>query len=134
MTGEGARRRDDGKKDARARHDGSRSRKSTLSGTNETDRLVLAEQIKQEAERLSARTGKHRVAFEDQGGILARGTDIVAVTLQAHDTKRGIAALPRAEHVAFPAQPQILLGDAKTVFGLAQDGKPRPRGFPERRL
>ena len=35
------------------------------------------------------------------------------------------AALARAEHFACAAQPQILLGDAEAVFGLAHDREPR---------
>ena len=50
------------------------------------------------------------------------------------DVEAGHAALPRAEHVAFAAQLQILLGDAEAVVGLAQDRKPRLRRFAERRL
>ena len=54
--------------------------------------------------------------------------------LEAGDAEAGQAALPRAEHVAFAAQAQILLGDAEAVFGLAQDGEPRLGGLAERRL
>ena len=43
-------------------------------------------------------------------------------------------ALPRAEHLAGAAQPQILLGDAEPVLGLAQDREPPPRDLAERRL
>ena len=42
------------------------------------------------------------------------------------------ACLAGAEHVAFAAQAQILLGDAETVLGLAQRLEPRPRRFAER--
>ena len=54
--------------------------------------------------------------------------------LDAGDAEAGHAALPRAEHVAFAAQSQILLGDAEAVIGLAQDRKPRFRRLAERRL
>ena len=39
-----------------------------------------------------------------------------------------------AEHLALAAQPQVLLGDAEAVLGLAQDLEPRPRRFAERAL
>ena len=54
--------------------------------------------------------------------------------LEPRDAEAGHAALARAEHVAFAAQPQILLGDAEAVLGLAQDREPRLGGFAERRL
>ena len=38
------------------------------------------------------------------------------------------------EHLAGAAQPQILLGDAEPVLGLAQDREPPPRHLAERRL
>ena len=44
------------------------------------------------------------------------------------------SALLRAEHLAAAAQPQILLGDAEPVLGLAQDRQPPPRDVAERRL
>ena len=44
------------------------------------------------------------------------------------------ARLARAQHLAGTAQPQILLGDAKAVLGLAHDGEPRLGGLAERRL
>ena len=50
------------------------------------------------------------------------------------DAEAGQAALPRAEQVAFAAQPQIFLGDAEAVFGFAQDREPRLGGLAERRL
>ena len=42
--------------------------------------------------------------------------------------------MPCAEHLAGAAQSQILLGDAKAVFGLAQDREALPRYLTERRL
>ena len=44
----------------------------------------------------------------------------------------GLARLARAEDLAGAAQPQILLGDAEAVIGLAHQGKPRARRFAER--
>ena len=38
----------------------------------------------------------------------------------------GQAALPRAQHLAGAAQPQVLLGDAEAVLGLAQDRRAAP--------
>ena len=54
--------------------------------------------------------------------------------IETGDVEAGHAALPGAEHVAFAAQPQILLGDAEAVVGLAQDREPRFGGRPERAL
>src|SRR5690242_11911193 len=92
---------------------------------DQLDRLVALEQIEQHAQRLAALAGQLRVAVEDQRGIVARGLQVLAVRLDAGDAEAGQAALPGAEHVAFAAQAQVLLGDAKTVLGLAHDGEPR---------
>src|SRR5439155_18178738 len=43
-------------------------------------------------------------------------------------------ALPCAEHLAGAAQPQILLGNAEAILGLAQDRETLPRDLAERRL
>ena len=53
--------------------------------------------------------------------------------LDARDAEARHAALPRAEHVAFAAQAQILLGDAEAVLGLAHDLEARLGGLAERR-
>ena len=67
-------------------------------------------------------------------GVVARGAEKLAVHLEPGDAEAGHAALPGAEHVAFAAQPQIFLGDAEAVVGLAHDREPRLGGFAERRL
>ena len=61
------------------------------------------------------------------------GAEQLAVDFEARDAEARHAALARAEHVAFAAQPQILLGDAEAVLGVAHDGEPRLGGFAERR-
>ena len=66
--------------------------------------------------------------------VLARGAKIFAVHVEMREAKAGQAALPGAEEITFAAQPQILLGDAESVVGLAQDGKPRVGCFAERAL
>jgi len=43
------------------------------------------------------------------------------MNLNSRDPEARHSRLPHPKHVAFAAQPQILLGDAKTVLGLAQD-------------
>ena len=43
-------------------------------------------------------------------------------------------ALPGAEKFAGAPQPQILLGDAKAIFGFAQDAEPRLGCLAERSL
>src|SRR6185437_15669858 len=100
---------------------------------DQRDRLVLAEQIEQLPQRLAALAGQRWIACEDQLRVVARGAEIFAVQLRARDAEAGQAALPRAEHVAFAAQPQVLLGDAEAVLGLAQDRKPCLRRLAERR-
>ena len=50
------------------------------------------------------------------------------------DLKSRQAALAGSEEIPFAAQPQVLLGDAKPVFGLAQNGEPRLCCLTERRL
>ena len=54
--------------------------------------------------------------------------------VEAGEAEARHADLPGAEHVAFAAQPQVLLGDAEAVLGLAHDGEPRLGGLAERRL
>src|SRR5450759_2234591 len=105
-----------------------------LSRSDQLDRLVLAEQIKQVTQCLAARGFERGVARQDERGVVARRAEIFAVRLDARDVEAGQAALPRAEQIAFAAQLQVFLGDAEAVFSLAQHGKPRLGGFPERRL
>ena len=71
------------------------------------------------SQRLAARVVQRGVARQDERGVVARGAEIFAMRLDAGDAEAGQAALPRAEHVTFAAQPQILLGNAEAVFGFA---------------
>ena len=47
--------------------------------------------------------------------VVARLREQLAVELRPGEAKARHAALARAEHVAFAAQPQVLLGDAEAV-------------------
>src|SRR5437879_4169532 len=85
-------------------------------------------------QRLSARRGQRRIAREHERGVVARRADIFAVYRYASDSEARHTGLARAEHIAFAAQLQVLLGDAEAVLGLAHDGEPRLRGLTERRL
>src|ERR1051325_3883796 len=72
-------------------------------------------------QRLAARRGELRIAREDQLRVLAGLLEQWSVDLDARDAKARDPGLPGAEHVAFAAQAQILLGDAKTILRLPQD-------------
>ena len=100
---------------------------------DEPDRLVALEQIEQVAQRLAASRRQRRIARQHQLGVVAGRADQAAVHLDAGDAEARHARLPRAEHVAFAAQPQILFGDAEAVLGLAHDLEPRLGGVAERR-
>src|SRR6266508_871669 len=86
------------------------------------------------AQRLSARGRKRRIARQHQRGVVVRGADQLAVRLDAGDAEARHTGLPRAENVAFPAPPEIFLGDAKAVLGLAHDVEPGLGGFTQRSL
>ena len=64
---------------------------------------------------------------------LRAGSSSVPMHLDARDPEAGHAGLAGAEHVAFAAQAQILLGDAEAVLGLAHDLDARLGGLAERR-
>src|SRR5262245_65845833 len=83
------------------------------------------------AQRLSALGGERRVARQEELGLVARGADELAVRLDAGDAEARHAGLPRAEDVAFAAQPEVFLSDAKTVLGVAHDVEARFRGFAQ---
>ena len=85
-------------------------------------------------QRLPALGLKLCIARKDQRRVVAGGAEIFAMRLDAGDAEARHAALSGAEQVAFAAQPQILLGDAKTVLAVAQNGEARLGGFPQRRL
>src|SRR6516164_11008598 len=86
------------------------------------------------AQRLPARGCQRRIARQHQRGVVARRADQLAVRLDAADAEAWQTGLPRAENVAFPAQLEILLGDAKAVFCLAHDVEPGLGGFAQRSL
>src|SRR5262245_8442317 len=86
------------------------------------------------AQRLPARGRQRRIARQYQRGVVARRADQLAVRLDAGDAEARHTGLPRAENVAFPAQLEILLGDAKAVFCLAYDVEPGLGGFAQRSL
>src|SRR5262245_55521055 len=86
------------------------------------------------AQRLSARGRERRIARQHQRRVVARGADQLTVRLDAGDAEAGHTGLPRAKNVAFPAQPEIFLGDAKAVLGLAHDVEPGLGGFTQRSL
>src|SRR5262249_62225772 len=86
------------------------------------------------AQRLPARGCQRRIARQHQRGVVARRADQLAVRLDTGDAEAWHTGLPRAENVAFPAQLEILLGDAKAIFCLAQDVEPGLGGFAPRSL
>src|SRR5213079_2625976 len=95
------------------------------------DRLVALEQIEQVAQRFAALRGESRIARQDELRVLAGGLQQGPMRLDARDPKARHAGLAGAEHVAFAAQAQILLGDAEAVLGLAQNLDPCLGGFAE---
>src|SRR5215813_9547191 len=105
----------------------------SLPRADQADRLVAFEQIEQHPQRFATFAGERGIAAEHQGGVVAGGLQELAVGLDAGDAEARHAALAGAEHVAFAAQAQVLLGDAEAVLGLAHDGEARFRGLAERR-
>src|SRR5204862_7398422 len=97
-------------------------------------RLVAAEEIQQQTQRLAARARQVGIAIEDQPRVVMRNRDQLLVLREISEAQDRQPALPCAEHLAGAAQSQILLGDAKAVFGLAQDREALPRYLTERRL
>ena len=73
-----------------------------------------------------------RIVLHDAQRFVARLRDQLPVHLGARDAIAGQAALPDAEHVAFAAQPQILLRDPEAVGGFADHLQPRLRHFAQR--
>src|SRR3954451_15050099 len=63
-----------------------------------------------------------------------RNRDQPLVPSEIGETQLRQSALLRTEYLAAAAQPQILLGDAEPVLGLAQDREPPPSDVAERRL
>src|SRR3954470_2375342 len=51
--------------------------------------------------------------------------------LDARDAEARHAGLARTENLSLAAQPQIILGDAEAIFGLAQDFDARLGGLAE---
>src|ERR1043165_917101 len=97
------------------------------------DRLVALEQIEQVAQRLPALRCEGWIARQDELRVLARRLEQRPVHLDARDAKARHAGLAGAEHVAFAAQAQVLLGDAEAILGLPQNLDARLGGLAERR-
>src|SRR6266576_4676452 len=96
--------------------------------------LVAAEEVEQEAQGLTARARQFGVALEDQARSVMRDGDQLFVLREIGKAQDRQAALPGPEHLAGAAQSQILLGDAETVLGLAEDREALPCYLAERRL
>src|SRR5262249_10586794 len=88
-------------------------------GPDQPDRLVTSEEIEQAAQRLATRRGERRIVRQHELGVVARCLDQFAMQLDARHPKARHPRLARAEHVAFAAQAQILLGDAEAVLRFA---------------
>src|SRR5208282_2603814 len=65
-------------------------------------------------------------ALERRLRLLARPRQQAAVDFEPGETEAGRAGLAGAEHVAFAAQAQILLGDAEAILRRPQRLAPRP--------
>ena len=85
-------------------------------------------------QRLAALALQFRIVLHDPQRLVARLRDQLGVDVGAGDAIAGQAALADAEHVAFAAQFQILLGNPKAVGGLADHLQPRLRHLAERLL
>src|SRR4051812_26768722 len=105
-----------------------------LAGPDQRHRLVALVQIKQTPQRLAALALELRIVFQNAQSLIARLRDQLAVDLGARDAIAGQAALADAEHVAFAAQLQILLGNPKAVSGLADHVETGLRHLAERLL
>jgi hypothetical protein len=81
-------------------------------------RLVAAEQVEQDAQRLPAPAFETWVAFEHQTGVVMGDRDQLFVDCKIGQAQVRQPALAGPQHLACPAQPQILLGDAEPVIGL----------------
>ena len=101
---------------------------------DQRNRLIALEQIEQTTQRLAARAGQSGIVLHDAQRFVARLGDELGVHIGARDPVAGQAALPDAQHIAFAAQFQIFLGDAKAIGGFPDDPEPRRLHFVERFL
>src|SRR5579862_1287218 len=85
-------------------------------GPDVLNRLVALEQIKERAQRLAALGGKRRVAGQHQARVVMRDRDQLLVRREVGKPQRRQTALPRAEHLAAAAQPEVFFGDAEPVL------------------
>ena len=111
-----------------------RARRAASTGLDQSSGFVAFEQVEKQPQTAALLVGEALVPLERGFRFRPRPRQKAAVDLESGETKAGRAGLPRAEHIALAAQPQILLGDAEAVLGLAQDLDPRPRRFAERSL
>src|ERR1700722_4226667 len=103
-------------------------------GLDQPGGLVALEQVEEQSQAAPLLVREPLIAFERGFRLRPRPRQKAAVDVEPGETEPGRAGLPGAEHVALAAQLQILLGDAETVFGLAQDLEPRARRFAQRPL
>ena len=92
--------------------------------------------MQQQPHRLAARGGRGRGPGREQADVVLGGRISSAWTLEVGDAEARQAGLLRADQVAGAAQPQVLLGDAEAVLGLAHDrraGRARSRRAAARR-
>ena len=108
--------------------------RSRSTGAQVLHGLVAAEQVEERAQGLAALAFEVGVAFEDEAGVIMGNRDQPFVNREIREAQGWEAALPGAQDFAGAAQPQVFLGDAKPVLGLAQDGEAPLRDIAERRL
>ncbi len=96
--------------------------------------IVTPEEVEQGAQGGASLGLQVGVALDHQPGVVASGLQELGVRREVSQAHVGQAALPCAQELAGAAQPQILLGDAEPVVGLAHDLEPRLGGGAERRL
>src|SRR5688572_27878288 len=106
-------------------------RPNELSAPKQPHRRVALEQVEAQPRRLPPLARQTAVAVEEDAGVALGDWGELGNVLRRSDTEILFARLAGAEDFAGPAQPQIFLGDAEAVVGLAHHGQASPAGFAE---
>lgn len=95
-------------------------------------RIILLEQIEENAERFAARRFEVGVAGEDKFGVVAGGFDKIAVDSKVGEAEARQARLALTQKFAGATQAQIFLRDHEAIVGVAQAIEPGAGGFAQR--
>src|ERR1700737_4167272 len=96
-------------------------------------RLAALENIEEQPQRLAMRAFQPGIFLDDFARFVARQVQQRSMRGKISEAKTRQAGLLRAEHLAFAAQAEVFLGDAKPVLRLAHDRDPRLGRLAKRR-